>query len=383
MNILHIHQDYPDNTHYPYTKAVSNLIAATRIESSEVGHFVVSINRTSNPLKVRVKPFDDGLSIIYWGIPLPYIYIFTLWLCHLLILFKIKDHKFDVVHGHKLTTEGYLAFKIAKAIGVPYIVSIRGGSDQHNFNRLSIHKSIFLEVYNNAQLIFWVSPWMKFEIEQLLGHTLTQQTLLPNICDIDLNDNAVYSTNLSNTHFKFLTVLSFHQYKRKGILELIQAFAQLNESGVDAHLDIYGTGPQWVEDIIQSEIKSLNINNIQLKGQVSQQHIRSQMKNSIGFLLPSINETFGMAYIEALSVGCPIMYTKGTGVDGFFDEYTIGFKVSSQNPKMLYETIQYFITQKNTLSQGFEAMHRDKVLQQFQAHNVAKMYLHKIMEQIA
>ena len=34
--------------------------------------------------------------------------------------------------------------------------------------------------------------------------------------------------------------------------------------------------------------------------------------------MPSLTETFGLVYVEALSQGLPILYTKGEGVDGFF-----------------------------------------------------------------
>ena len=35
--------------------------------------------------------------------------------------------------------------------------------------------------------------------------------------------------------------------------------------------------------------------------------------------LPSHNETFGMVYVEALLSGVPILYSRGTGIDGFLD----------------------------------------------------------------
>ena len=44
-------------------------------------------------------------------------------------------------------------------------------------------------------------------------------------------------------------------------------------------------------------------------------------------LVPSSAETFGMVYLEAMSQGVPVLYTKGQGFDGQFPEGEVGFSV--------------------------------------------------------
>ena len=38
------------------------------------------------------------------------------------------------------------------------------------------------------------------------------------------------------------------------------------------------------------------------------------------FVMPSINETFGLVYAEAMSQGLPVIYTKGQGFDKQFND---------------------------------------------------------------
>ena len=45
-------------------------------------------------------------------------------------------------------------------------------------------------------------------------------------------------------------------------------------------------------------------------------------------LVPSEAETFGMVYLEAMSPGVPVLYTRGQGFDGQFPEGTAGFSVA-------------------------------------------------------
>ena len=113
--VLHVHQDYPDGVYqYPYTKAVSNLVHAVEKSHPEYKHYVISINRTANPFKVKWQPFDGGMAFVYWGIPFQFMHFITLWLATLLIRFAIRGQHYDLVHSHKLTTEGFIGAALAK-----------------------------------------------------------------------------------------------------------------------------------------------------------------------------------------------------------------------------------------------------------------------------
>ena len=50
-------------------------------------------------------------------------------------------------------------------------------------------------------------------------------------------------------------------------------------------------------------------------------------------LVPSSAETFGMVYLEAMSQGVPVLYTRGQGFDGQFEEGAAGFAVACGNVK--------------------------------------------------
>ena len=57
----------------------------------------------------------------------------------------------------------------------------------------------------------------------------------------------------------------------------------------------------------------------------------------------SHGETFGLVYIEALSQGLPIIYTKGQGVDGFFDDMNVGEKADSKSIDSIYNAMKKMI----------------------------------------
>jgi len=378
MNILHIHQDYPDGRPYPYTKAVSNLIEGCEKIDATTKHTVVSINRTSNPFRVAVHPFDKGFSFVYWAIPLPYIYYVSMWLSAFYIHQKIKHLKCDVIHGHKLTYEGVLAYFLAKRMNKPYVLSIRGGSDMHNVKRLSAHNKFFRKVFNQAKKIFWVSAWAKGPVQKALSITprrIAEGSLLPNICNINL----AYSHQDAELRNGYVTAISYHQYKRKGLTELIEAIALLNQQNQSFTLNIYGSGDAVYKTEIESIIAQFKAECcVHLKGQVTQQVLLSVMSQSKGFLLPAVNETFGMAYIEALSVGCPILYVANTGVDGYFNDVSVGEKITTLNIEELIEGIEK-IDQNNTLlCASIKKYQDDGWLSSYTSKQVATDYLNNL-----
>lgn len=62
------------------------------------------------------------------------------------------------------------------------------------------------------------------------------------------------------------------------------------------------------------------------------------MRDSDIFILPSVGETFGMVYLEAMASGCITIGTKGDGIDGFIRDKQNGFltlPVSTEIRKLL------------------------------------------------
>ena len=68
------------------------------------------------------------------------------------------------------------------------------------------------------------------------------------------------------------------------------------------------------------------------------------------FILPSIHETFGLVYAEALSQGLPIIYTRGQGFDGHFEEGEVGYSVDCYDYEEISNKVLEIITKYETIS---------------------------------
>ena len=102
------------------------------------------------------------------------------------------------------------------------------------------------------------------------------------------------------------------------MLRLIKAILKIKEYIPNIHLDLVGGKGRQEKKIIKFVKKYPDVlfyyGEIFDRGKL--QDIYS--KNSV-FAMPSIHETFGLVYLEALSQNLSILYTRNEGVDGLFD----------------------------------------------------------------
>ncbi len=75
---------------------------------------------------------------------------------------------------------------------------------------------------------------------------------------------------------------------------------------------------------------------IDIKGHLtSRQALARILQDSRVFIMPSLRETFGLVFIEALSQGCTLICSRGEGIDGVFDSEYVR-SVDSKNHEDIY-----------------------------------------------
>jgi glycosyltransferase involved in cell wall biosynthesis len=57
-------------------------------------------------------------------------------------------------------------------------------------------------------------------------------------------------------------------------------------------------------------------------------------------VLPSLLETFGLVYPEAMSQGLPVIYTRGQGFDGHYPDGHVGYAINPNDPRDIAEKIK-------------------------------------------
>ena len=140
-------------------------------------------------------------------------------------------------------------------------------------------------------------------------------------------------------------------YPRKNHLSLCYAVDLLRQNGSKVELTIVGKGYQDNSKYLKKlehYIKDKSYITL-LKNQNQEELLNTYRAHDI-FVLPSRTETFGLVYVEALTQGLPIIYTKGQGISGCFESGEVGYAVHSKNITEIAQAISLAISHYSLLT---------------------------------
>lgn len=257
----------------------------------------------------------DGVNVYVLNIPggrLPKAVLHKVTSLGLGILYKLilkEIGKPDVLHAH-FTEIGYVAAKLKQQINVPLVIT------EHSslINAPVIEKQLIKiasVAYEQADAVIAVSPALANAIKDKLN---IKALYVPNIVDTDL---FTYTKRGASNTFDFVSIGNLNYGKRMDLT--IEAFYSAFRDFQEVTLTIFGEGNERYK--LESIIKKYSLENrVKLMGMCSRTIIKDKLKNSDCFVLASRSETFGVAYIEALASGVPVISTKCGGPEVFVHE---------------------------------------------------------------
>lgn len=120
----------------------------------------------------------------------------------------------------------------------------------------------------------------------------------------------------------------------KGVEELLRAWEQLPQETVErARLSMVGTGPLREEMMAYSLARGLK--NVTFPGHLSAQGIINQLSKTDLFVLPTLQDLFSLAVLEAMASNCAVITTPFNGARELIDEGRNGWIVDPTEPQAL------------------------------------------------
>lgn len=289
-------------------------IDKTKIEGIDIYSINIPLGRLPQSIKRKVSTF--GLKLLYKKIE--------------------KDHgKPDIIHSH-FPLYSYVASQLKKAINVCLVVTEHSST----INREVISKDFYYmakTAYSASDALIVVSPSLQKVIKNQFN---VSSTYIPNIVDLDIFE---YREKVESDTFNFVSTGNLIDLKRMDLT--ITAFKKAFLRSDKVSLTIFGGGPNKgdLEDLISKN----NLNSqVKLMGEVERSIIAKKYQETDAFVLASQTETFGVAYIEALAMGIPVIATKCGGPEAFvhkdngimidvdnLDQLTLAMQQMYQNSK--------------------------------------------------
>ena len=236
-----------------------------------------------------------------------------------------KWGKPDVIHAHFLNA-AVIAADLSEREKIPLVITEHSSKmNQTIVSKHDIDRAKY--AYSKAERIISVS---KSLCDMIKYHTGFESSILPNIVDLDTFN---YQGSKKNMAEEFVFISVGNLIKTKGFHLLIDAFSEVIKIHPNCILKIFGGGSEY--NLLLRQIKEKKIEDkITLLGRQKRTLIAEEFSKSNVFVLPSMTETFGVVYIEAMASGLPVIATQCGGPEDFVNN-EIGILVPVNNVEAL------------------------------------------------
>ncbi len=304
----------------------------------------------------------------------PFLYLYRLRRVARKCAEEVKKYKPDILHGHMMFCDGIICRSMHKKYGINYVISVRNTDMNLCFlwKLPWIRKRGIEIVLNSKKIIFINNPYTNLFLERMpikYRRILRRKmTVIPNGVDKFWHDNKWVPQSLDgNKSINLLTVGRVEKNKNQETVAKVIDILKLY--GIEAKYTNVGS----IED--EDIADRLRINkNIRLVDNLPKEKLIDYYRKADIFVLVSHRETFGLVYVEAMTQGLPVIYSKGQGFDGMFCEGEIGYRANSNDSREITDVILKIIDNYSAISRNcIEYSNRftwDRVAEEF--YNIYK-----------
>jgi glycosyltransferase involved in cell wall biosynthesis len=366
MKVLHICNDYFGGEFYSQifeemkrTGIKNAILVFARKDQIKLHKIEVSLKNSTDLI---VVPLNFSFSVL--GRLFPTIRNVYIWRVLKKRAIKID---FDLIHAHTVYSNGSLAYFIHNRINIPYVVSVRNTDINSVLKYFVYQKEFVKKIITGSSKIFSPAPSYSSKLNMKLFGNSSENSLfsfdaIPN----PLNEFWILNigspkriTNKSHLNVLFVGEIA----ENKNIPFIIKTFSNWTYRNIKFSVRIIGKLKQSRKGLeyYESFRKMLHgYPDVEFIRDVSDKMIMKEYYRSADlFFMVSKHETFGLVYIEAMSQGTPVLYTKGEGIDGYFSESEIGYPVEYNNinsarEKVLLILNNYTMISENCISRAKE-----------------------------
>lgn len=225
--------------------------------------------------------------------------------------FEKRFGRIHLIHAFVTFPGGYIAMKLAEKYKIPYMITEEMSPFRPDiFMNLKhkIHEQVILPLRNAAKVIA-VSTAAAQEISRYSGSPVSY---IPNLVD----ETFFIPPKSVARQRKFYFFTLGRMVEQKGIPILLEAISKLDNQNV---LFRIGGDGEHLNQYKQLS-KALSIENIEWLGALDRTQARQHFQECNAFILPSLHESMGVVFAEAIACGKPIIATKCGGPESIVNE---------------------------------------------------------------
>jgi glycosyltransferase involved in cell wall biosynthesis len=276
----------------------------------------------------------------------------------------IAEFKPDIMHAHYATSCGLVA---ALSGFHPFVLSVWGDDILAFPNKSPLHKWVMRKIINAADYVSATSHMLADSARKLIKEDRNIE-VIP--FGVDLNHYQFRQReNKDVVHVGTVRKLT----PKYGLEYLIKAVAKLAESGYKVKLTIVGGGKLGSK--LETLARRLQIADlVNFTGFVPNPKVVDYLYQFDIFVMPSVEEgeTFGVAAVEAMATGLPVIASKIGGLPEVVEHGKTGLHVKPGDVDSLFDALKTYLDFAELRhSHGSEGRH--KVKRQYNWEDNAKL----------
>lgn len=326
---------------------LKNVLSSSLVEKYDFKLIPSYINKSK---AVRVKMFISAFS---------------------LLVKEVKHNRPDIVHLHASVAGSFyrkaLFILYLKKKGIPTVLHIHGSRFESFYNNMGPLKKKFVRYVLglNKRVIVLSDYWKEFFQEIIPAEKIT---VVENGIELE---NYNYDKDEAFAEILFMGRLG----DRKGVYDLLESCEQLVTKNSDFLIHIAGDGE--VEKVKERVRQKKLENHVNVTGWIEEKERSEYLKKANIMVLPSYNEGFPMAILEAMNYGAAVISTRVGGIPEMISENTNGFIIDPGDVEALTTRMQLLL-ERPELRELMGKNNMRKVREQFdvevQAAKIDKVY---------
>ncbi|WP_040605752.1 glycosyltransferase [Salisaeta longa] len=241
---------------------------------------------------------------------------------------------YDVVHTHGLFNPvSSLAARVSTARGYPTVMRPFGTLSRYTFSRRALLKRLYFYTVDRPALqaaaaLHFTTAAEKDEAARLPLDTVSSRGHVVPPPWRGTRASEPSTAKASRPTVLFLSRL----HPKKNIEGLLEAWRQVVQACPTAHLQIAGTGAEPYVAARKKQARTLGIDaSVTFCGFLTGADKAAALARAWVFVLPSHQENFGIAVLEAVAAGLPVVISPEVQLASFVQQHDLG-RVTDRSP---------------------------------------------------
>ena len=299
---------------------------------------------------------EDGLRVIrssYLKVPGNEQYNILGWARQTARIYRRYEKQFgrpDLVLAHSVTWAGYAAYLLNRKHGIPYIIVehrsffVWSAPEARQMVK-PFHVPLFKLAYDHCEKLILVSDSMRKGVEALVPSAMERSMHIPNMIREDL----FLPPAKARTSDPFVFLWAGRLEHVKGVDLLLEAVKSLSEN-TERQFSVRLAGKGSLREKLEQQAIDLGVNDrVSFLGRLSREEMLKEMQQANCFVLPTRYEAFGVALIEAMATGLPVIATRSGGPDSIVTKEN-GLLIEGENVNELAGAMLEVMSKINAFS---------------------------------